>query len=85
MFSYEMSTGVAGDTFEASHWKNTDPVIGLMDPELPTGVFYGPSWSDAAALDLIGYDINYSAVPEVSTLSLGLLSLLGAFRRRRDS
>ena len=83
-FSYAMSTGVAGDGYQASHWKS-GLSIGLMNPSLSPATIYVPSVADLKTLDLIGYDIDYSAVPEVSTLSLGLLSLLGAFRRRRDS
>jgi hypothetical protein len=82
--SYEMSTGVSGDGYQASHWKN-GLSIGLMNPSLSPATIYVPSVADLKTLDLIGYDIDYSAVPEVSTLSLGLLSLLGVLRHRRES
>jgi hypothetical protein len=82
IFDFSMSTGSG---YQASHWLNSDPVIGLMNPSLTKGQFYPPNWSDAAALDLIGYDIDYSAVPEMTTLGSGLLLLLGTFRRRRGA
>lgn len=82
IFDFSMSTGSG---YQASHWLSSNPVIGLMNPSLNTGVFYAPNWSDAAAMDLIGYDINYSAVPEMTTLASGLLLLLGVFRRRRGA
>ncbi|MEO8616880.1 MAG: NF038122 family metalloprotease [Luteolibacter sp.] len=79
-----MSTGLnAGDGRQASHWKAdelTGNLIGIMDPTLATGVFYGVSFADLRALDLIGYDI----IPEASPVVL--CAIAGAFfltRRNR--
>jgi hypothetical protein len=65
-----MSTGKAlGDNNQASHWKADDLTgifIGLMDPTLAFGQFYGPQFSDFRALDLIGYEIVSNLPPTVS-------------------
>lgn len=84
-----MSTGLTGgDGRQASHWKAdelTGTLIGLMDPTLANGVFYGPTFADFRALDLIGYEIT--PVPEPGTFSLLLLSgaTFVALRRRRQN
>jgi hypothetical protein len=59
----------------------TSTLIGLMDPTLANGVFYGPMDPDFIALDRIGYDI----VPEPTSLSLLLLggAVVAAIRRRQ--
>lgn len=90
---YKMATGVINNTFpgtdgsQASHWKANELsglLIGLMDPTLSSGQSYGPTTADFRALDVIGYEINFTPVPEVSTLASGVLLLLGMIRRRRD-
>jgi hypothetical protein len=81
IFDYEMSRGT---DYQAGHWLQSDPVIGLMNPTLGIETVRVPSVADLYALDLIGYDINYSPVPELTTLGSGFLLLLGAFRRRRE-
>lgn len=86
-FEYAMSTGVTGDGRQASHWKDdalTSNHIGLMDPTIATGTFWVPTQADLRALDLIGYEFNFSPVPEVTSLSSGALLILGALRRRRS-
>ena len=85
-FEYSMSTGTVahgGDGAGAGHWKD-GLAIGLMDPTLPIGIAYGPNSADLRALDLIGYNIDFSPVPEISTLSTGLLLAGGLLRRRRS-
>ncbi|MHA3771564.1 NF038122 family metalloprotease [Verrucomicrobiota bacterium sgz303538] len=91
--AYPMSTGAnQGDGNQAAHWQDDfieengtitiGPLVGIMDPTLPSGTSETVSASDIRAVNLIGYDI----VPEPS--ALGLLStasvlLLGTFRHRR--
>jgi hypothetical protein len=84
---WRMSTGVnGGDGRQGSHWKSdelTGVFIGLMDPTLDAGVFYGPGDPDFRSLDLIGYEV--APIPEPGSVSLLLLSgvLFQIFRRRR--
>ncbi len=61
------STGVASsfpntDGNQMSHWKDDvqgGTFIGLMDPVLSGGQYYGPTDADFRALDLIGYEVNF--------------------------
>jgi uncharacterized protein (TIGR03382 family) len=54
-----------------------------MNPTIMSGIFYDPVETDFRALDVIGYEVNWSAVPEVSTSTVGVLLMLGLLRRRR--
>jgi hypothetical protein len=83
-----MSTGTLDLSFpfagrdgnQASHWKDNDITgnfIGLMDPNLGPGQFYGPKESDFRALDLIGYDILVVPEPSGVCAILGLTALIG--------
>jgi hypothetical protein len=89
---YRMSTGLTNAAFpgtdgrQASHWKAdelTSTFIGLMDPTLSTGQFYGPQNSDFRALDLIGYDIVAVPEPSATGLALALLGFAGWRENRR--
>jgi hypothetical protein len=87
---WAMSTGLAGDGFQASHWKADElsgSYIGIMDPSLAYGVLATVTGSDVQAFNLIGWDTAPTAVPEPGTwagLSSGLLLLgLRAWRSGR--
>ena len=72
--AYPLSSGTreGGDGFQASHWRNRDlltppQVIGIMDPiayggasSSPTGKYIAKS--DAAALDIMGWNVNLGAL-----------------------
>ncbi len=82
-----MSTGVAkGDGRQASHWKDdalTGFDLGIMDPNLATGVVKLVGQNDFRAIDLIGYDIVSAAVPEPASLALVGFVAVGMLARRR--
>jgi hypothetical protein len=80
-----MSTGVAlGDGNQASHFKDeaiTGNFIGLMDPTLANGDFYGPQNADIKALSAIGWDL----IPEPGVAGLFVVgSVIAVIRRRRQ-
>ena len=87
-----MSTGLTNVSFpgtdgrQASHWKAdelTGNFIGLMDPTLAPGQFYGPQDSDFRALDLIGYEIAPVPEPTAILVAAGLLGIAGLRERRK--
>ncbi len=73
-----------GDGNQASHWKD-GLGLGIMDPTAnPAGQVNTPSELDKIAFDVIGWDVDYNAVPEPSSvLAAALGALLIAGRRRR--
>jgi hypothetical protein len=88
-----MSTGTTNASFpgtdgrQAGHWKAdelTGNFIGLMDPTLAPGQFYGPQDSDFRALDLIGFEIAPVPEPQSILIAVSLAGLAG-WRERRKS
>jgi hypothetical protein len=72
----------SGPTFEASHWAEAAPVIGIMDPTAAAGELLVITANDLRAFDAIGY--NSVAVPEPSSgLSLLVAGAIGWWRGRR--
>ena len=73
-----------GDGNQASHWKD-GLALGIMDPTAnPAGQTNTPTTLDKIAFDVIGWDVDYNAVPEPSSLlaaAVGMLLIAG--RRRR--
>ena len=65
----KFSTGKKGDGYQASHWKEQDNPLGIMDPTLGLGEQGNISELDLRAFDVIGYDRQPGAV------NLDLLSL----------
>jgi hypothetical protein len=85
-----LTTAFAGtDGRQASHFKAdelTGNFIGIMDPTLSYGQYYGPQNTDMRVLDLIGYEIVQGPIPEPSVISALLLgsALLAGRRRARQ-
>jgi len=70
-----------GDGEQASHWA-LEGGLGIMDPTTDFGVGNELSNIDLTAMDVIGYDRIFSAVPEPGSM-LGWLALAFCFRRHR--
>lgn len=56
----DFSTGQEGDGFQASHWKRFRQAIGIMDPTLAYQERASLSELDLQALDVLGWDVDYS-------------------------
>jgi len=60
----ELSTGqnkeIGGDGYQASHWKRMQVAMGIMDPTLAYKEQLNLSERDLQALDLLGWDVDYS-------------------------
>ncbi|MEO0645124.1 MAG: NF038122 family metalloprotease [Cyanobacteria bacterium J06650_10] len=54
------NSGVGGDGYQASHWKRMQVAMGIMDPTLAYQERLSLSERDLQALDLLGWDIDYS-------------------------
>ena len=80
------SSGVRnGDGSQPGHWQNKLPpdLIGIMDPGgNPLNTALQISDADRRAIDLIGYTVNFSSVPEPSIGSLVFAALLYLPRMR---
>ena len=70
-----------GDGEQASHWL-VGSGLGVMDPTTNFGVVSSLSDADLLALDVIGYDRIFSAVPEPGSM-LGWLFFVFCLRRHR--
>ncbi|MEO0705021.1 MAG: NF038122 family metalloprotease [Cyanobacteria bacterium J06649_5] len=61
-FATGQNTGVGGDGYQASHWKRMQVALGIMDPTLAYQERLSIAERDLQALDLLGWDIDYSAL-----------------------
>jgi hypothetical protein len=57
-FATGENTSLGGDGEQASHWKEQDSVLGIMDPTLKTGERRSISDLDRRAMDAIGFDLG---------------------------
>ncbi|MBC3765213.1 NF038122 family metalloprotease [Neptunicella marina] len=81
----QFSTGAfGGDGRQASHFKD-NLGLGIMDPTFAFGEFGDVTILDAVAFDVIGWDLNFAAVPEPGTMAFWTLVLSGLYIRRRKA
>ncbi|GAB4286542.1 MAG: hypothetical protein Fur0025_19140 [Oscillatoriaceae cyanobacterium] len=59
----QLATGLAGDGFQSSHWKEADgsEVIGIMDPAVAKGEKSKISQLDLRALEALGWNVKRNA------------------------
>ena len=78
-----LSTGLSGgDGEQASHFEDGLD-LGALDPTLSQGLIVPVDINDARVLDLVGYDITITTVPEPNSVALIILLAGPAMLRRR--
>jgi hypothetical protein len=60
LFARGENTKLGGDGMQASHWADTNPNIGIMNPLVETNTIRTISRLDLKAMDAIGWDVNYT-------------------------
>jgi hypothetical protein len=68
---------LGGDGYQASHWKQQDNPLGVMDPTLRLGQRRSISLLDRQTLDAIGWNLQESAI-DLATLELEAKQRLAA-------
>ncbi|NJM96063.1 MAG: hypothetical protein HC800_01575 [Phormidesmis sp. RL_2_1] len=58
----DFATGQGGDGYQASHWQRMQVALGIMDPTLAYRERLSLSERDLQALDLLGWDVDYSVL-----------------------
>ncbi|MBV6623466.1 MAG: NF038122 family metalloprotease [Rivularia sp. (in: Bacteria)] len=53
-------SSLGGDGYQASHWKQNDNVLGIMDPLLGLGKKRKTTYNDRNAMDILGWDLDIS-------------------------
>ena len=68
-FSNGEAVNLGADGYQASHWRQQDTPLGIMDPILKAGQRRTISDLDKLALDVIGWDLLSSAPPDLAVLN----------------
>jgi hypothetical protein len=76
-FASGEDTSLGGDGEQASHWKQNDNPLGIMDPVLSAGQRTDISTLDRGAMDAIGWDLGTGAI-DLATLELQAKQRLAA-------
>ncbi|MGH1394590.1 MAG: NF038122 family metalloprotease [Trichormus sp.] len=75
LFSTGENTLLGGDGEQASHWKrNSQPYLGIMSSTISMGGIRKISRLDLTALDYIGWQVDYSPIINLLTLSMNAQS-----------
>ncbi|MGD1863210.1 MAG: NF038122 family metalloprotease [Phormidesmis sp.] len=67
------NTDMGGDGYQASHWKRMQVAMGIMDPTLAYKERVSLTERDLQALDLLGWDVDYSLLDTHLDISALLL------------
>ena len=66
-FATGVNTTLGGDGYQASHWQQSDRILGIMDPILRPGEQRHITTLDRTALDVIGWDL--APASEIQTIT----------------
>ncbi|MGB5635188.1 MAG: NF038122 family metalloprotease, partial [Waterburya sp.] len=67
-FATGTSNDLGGDGYQASHWKQQDNTLGIMDPVLGIGQKREITELDIQLFDAIGWDVNYNQSTDTQAL-----------------
>jgi PEP-CTERM motif len=62
------NTSLGGDGMQASHWADANPDVGIMNPLVENNTIRKITKVDLAAMDYIGWDVDYSAQLDMNAL-----------------
>ena len=68
-FANGEAVNLGADGYQASHWRQQNTPLGIMDPTLTVGQRRTISDLDKLALDVIGWDLLSSAPPDLAVLN----------------
>ena len=72
--------------YQASHWEEVNPTLGIMDPAGPPGELLSVLTLDLIAFDVIGWDLSFvTPIPEPASILLLSTGLLGFLARRKKT
>jgi hypothetical protein len=61
-FSTGENTSLGGDGDQASHWKQQDTPLGIMNPKLSSGQYRSISTLDQRVMDVLGWDLQQGEI-----------------------
>jgi hypothetical protein len=76
-FATGKTTSLGGDGYQASHWKQQDNPVGIMDPVVRAGQIRSISNLDRRAMDILGWDLQPANI-DLATLQIQAKQRLAA-------
>ncbi|NJL41929.1 MAG: hypothetical protein HC899_38690 [Leptolyngbyaceae cyanobacterium SM1_4_3] len=61
-FATGVDRNLGGDGYQASHWKSSGGILGIMEPDINLGARRSVTRLDQQALDVIGWDLGTGSV-----------------------